>query len=402
VSGGQPVPRTRQPAHHPIGRVGLPIERRALLAAYRAAWAVSALPFRLVSAQAAHDGLIAALRYADGSRPLLRLARSARSVALPPQAVEVGGVRLPHPVVVAAGLVKGDGFDDEPSALAAVSGSRDIVPGWRSVPALLGPVEFGSYTRNPRRGNPGTVIWRDRASLSTQNRVGLRNPGAVAAAAFLARHADRLPPVYGINLAPSPGVDDDERAAAEIVEAASSFEALLRGSGRAPAWYTLNLSCPNTEDDPAAQQTEDRARRLAGPLVDALPVPVWVKIGPALGDRQYEVLATVLADLGARAVVATNTLPGRAPDGSGREAGVGGVRLREHALRAVGILARAAAESARELDVIACGGIMDAHDLAAARAAGARACMVYSALVFRGPLAPALIAGPSRGRGGRR
>jgi dihydroorotate dehydrogenase len=394
---GRVSPATARRATGASRRGADPFARRAFLAAYRAAWSVAAVPLRLVSAQAAHDALIGALRIADGSPPLLRLAGEVRSAALPPQPVEVGGVRLPHPVIVAAGLVKGDGFDDERSALEAVEAGRDIVPGWRSLPALVGSVELGSYTRHPRRGNPGTVIWRHRASLSTQNRVGLRNPGAAAAAAFLARHADGLPRAYGINLAATPGVSDDGRAGAELLEAAASFESLLGETGRGPAWYTLNLSCPNTEDDPAVRQTEERARRLAGPLAEALPVPLWVKVGPALGDRQYEVLAGVLAELGARAVIATNTLPRPAPDGSGNEAGLGGGKLRPHALRAVRVLAGAVAASGRPLDIIACGGIMDAQHLVAARAAGARACMVYSALVFRGPLAPALIA-PSRDR----
>ena len=60
---------------------------------------------------------------------------------------------------------------------------RDVVPGWRSLPALVGAVEFGSYTRHPRLGNPGRVVWRDHATRSMQNRIGLRNPGARAAAA---------------------------------------------------------------------------------------------------------------------------------------------------------------------------------------------------------------------------
>ncbi len=92
---------------------------------------------------------------------------------------------LPHPLIVAAGLVKGDGFASEAEALAAVARGRNIMPGWRSLPALVGAVEFGSFTRWPRLGNPGCVVWRDMATRSMQNRVGLRNPGATAAAAFL-------------------------------------------------------------------------------------------------------------------------------------------------------------------------------------------------------------------------
>ena len=41
----------------------------------------------------------------------------------------------------------------------------------------------------------------DPATRSTQNRVGLKNPGAQAAAAFLARNKTQLPTTYGINIA---------------------------------------------------------------------------------------------------------------------------------------------------------------------------------------------------------
>jgi dihydroorotate dehydrogenase len=40
---------------------------------------------------------------------------------------------------------------------------------------------------------------------------------------------------------------------------------------------------------------------------------------------------------------------------------------------------------------VGCGGILNGDDLRAFQTAGARAGMIYSALVFRGPLAGALI-----------
>ncbi len=140
----------------------------------------------------------------------------ANRAAFPELPTRVGGVELPHPLIVGAGLVKGDGFAHEDEALAAVRAGCDIVPGWRSLPALVGPVEFGSFTRHPRLGNRGRVLWRDSDTRSMQNRVGLRNPGARAGAAHLARHAAELPPVWGLNLAVSPGVTDIEQSQREI------------------------------------------------------------------------------------------------------------------------------------------------------------------------------------------
>ena len=136
--------------------------------------------------------------------------------------------------------------------MLAVSEGRNIIPGWRLVPALAGPVEFGSFTRYPRLGNPGTVVWRNAATQSTQNRVGLRNPGARAAAIFLGQRRSQLPKEFGINIAVSPGVEDIDEQTRHVVESLAFF----LDAGVHPSWFTLNLSCPNTEDDPQGRQLE--------------------------------------------------------------------------------------------------------------------------------------------------
>jgi dihydroorotate dehydrogenase len=147
-------------------------------------------------------------------------------------ALSVGGVDLPFSLILAAGWVKGDGFSSEEEALDAVAAGRNIIPGWRSMPALVGPVEFGSFTRWPRMGNLGTVLWRDVPTRSTQNRVGLKNPGAKAAATFLSQCRGNLPPCFGINIAVSPGVADPSQERHEVLESLDTF--LQRGIF--PSW----------------------------------------------------------------------------------------------------------------------------------------------------------------------
>jgi dihydroorotate dehydrogenase len=44
-----------------------------------------------------------------------------------------------------------------------------------------------------------------------------------------------------------------------------------------------------------------------------------------------------------------------------------------------------------DIDLVGCGGILTGADWSAFQTAGAKAGMIYSALVFRGPLAAALI-----------
>jgi dihydroorotate dehydrogenase len=296
-------------------------------------------------------------------------------------------------LILAAGFVKGDGFESEGDALQAVRRRQNIIPGWRALPALLGPVEFGSFTRYPRLGNPGTVLWRDAETRSTQNRVGLKNPGAVGAAAFLFERRGALPPVFGVNIAPSPGVDDPGQERDEVIEAMRAFIA----RGVRPAWFTLNLSCPNTEDDPGGRQTEDHARTLCAAVTDFLAdyvggtVPLWVKVSPCLSDAQYQALMAAFAETGVRAVIATNTLGQPTPDDPALMAGVGGGRLHDYAVAAAATLADARRQNGYPVDVIGCGGVQDPATYHAFARHGVRAVQYWSALVFGGPLAPAQI-----------
>ena len=237
--------------------------------------------FRL-SAQTAHDGVITLLRLMEQLPLTPQIASAMRHLTCSEVETEVGGVRLTQRLILAAGLVKGDGFSDEKQALRAVNESRrNIIPGWRIVPALVGPVEFGSFTRYPRMGNPGTVVWRHEKTQSTQNRVGLRNPGARAAALFLGKRRDRLPREFGINIAVSPGVHDINQQEREVLESLAFF----LDAGVYPTWFTLNLSCPNTEDDPQGHQLEAETRQLCGAFIECLrsqqlDIPLWVKISP--------------------------------------------------------------------------------------------------------------------------
>lgn len=372
-----------------------PILRAALLAAGGRGYKALARPllFRS-SAQATHDHLLRMLRVADSVPGLAALLATLRGVTLLPEPVSAGGARLESPYIVAAGLVKGDGFASEDEALAAVAGGRNIMPGWRSVPALAGPVEFGSFTRWPRLGNPGEVVWRDPATRSTQNRVGLRNPGAQAAAAFLARHRRALPRQYGINVAVSPGVDAIDAQARDVSESFAAFVA----AGARPAWYTLNLSCPNTEDDPGSHQTVEQARAVCGAALDVLrtgdparATPLWIKLSPGLASTQYHALMGVFADLGVRAVVAANTLAQPAPGDANLQAGVGGGRLHPSAVAAAAALVDAKTALGSPVDVIGCGGILDGASCEAFARLGVRVFQYWSALVYRGPFAAAMI-----------
>ena len=368
--------------------------RRLLLHSLDASYRLLCRPllFRM-SAQRAHSRAMTLLGALDGLPPALVLARQLRRAVSKDRRLEVGGLLLSQRLILAAGLVKGRGFASEDEALqAAAAARRDFLPGWRIMPALVGPVEFGSFTRHPRLGNPGTVVWRDTASQSTQNRMGLRNPGARAAAAFLGARLSQLPAQFGINIAVSPGVTDPAQQQREALEALAFF----LDAGVKPQWFTLNISCPNTEDDPRGHQLEAAAHDLCGGFIAALQqrdldIPLWVKVSPDLADAQYHTLMRVFAQIGVRAVLATNTLALPSPSDATETAGLGGGDLRTAALHAVEQLTLARDRLACAVDIIACGGILDGASWQQYQSLGCQAAQYWSALVYRGPFAAALI-----------
>ena len=90
------------------------------------------------SAQRAHNIVIALLRRLDNSPAAIRLARRLHASTFDSQPVAVGGTQLSHPLILAAGLVKGDGFQCEESAIeSAEDPGKNILPGWR-IHARLG------------------------------------------------------------------------------------------------------------------------------------------------------------------------------------------------------------------------------------------------------------------------
>ena len=342
-------------------------------------------------AQVWHERILDILAEADASNFACGLAKFTHKMSFREQVFDIGGVRLAHPFILAAGFVKGHGFETENDALRAVEMGVNIIPGWKSMPRLVGLVEFGSFTRHPRMGNTGTVMWRDAETQSTQNRIGLKNPGVAAAAQFLSKHLIDLPHTFGINIAVSPSVSDEQA----VLDVRESFDAFLKRDV-IPNWFTLNVSCPNTDDDPSGNQTEHLTRALCEAALGTIKragydTPLWIKLSPDLTEAQYRLLMRVFAELSVQAVVATNTLGQPTPNDALVQAGIGGGRLHLHSLQTADLLKREVQQCGYPVDVIGCGGVLDGDSYLAYKARGISVVQYWSALVYRGPLAAAII-----------
>ncbi len=362
--------------------------RRLCLVVYAVKYAVLRYVLFRFQANTGHDLVHDLLDRWDSHAWLQRSLRRIGRFLRPAAPVRVGGVDLPQPFMLAAGWCKGEGYDNEVRALATVIRDGNLLPGWRTLPHLVGPIELGSYTRWPRQGNQGRTLWRYPAARGLGNRVGLRNPGMRAVAAFLALHRELLPETWGLNLASSPGVTDPHVLRAELAESLM----YLDDARLAPHWLTLNVSCPSHDTDADLQQSTETLRNLLEGIRAAAPtrLPVWLKVSPCLPARQYNQILLLAVEYGIRAIVATNTRQER-EDADGSTWGASGGLLQEDARVALIKLVTLQRMHQAPIDIIACGGIGQGRDLRMVRQLQIKAWQYNSALIYRGPLAATLI-----------
>ncbi|OON89483.1 dihydroorotate dehydrogenase [Pyramidobacter sp. C12-8] len=267
-----------------------------------------------------------------------------------PLALDVGGMKLKVPVVIASGTW----------AYEAGMWADDLT---RHVGAICSK----AITKDPCPGNPGYRIWETPSGVL--NSIGLQNEG-------IDRFIDcRLPDLK------KRGVPVMLNVCMQSAEDLAYMMDRIAEAGDMVDGVELNVSCPNTDHgcmswgvDPAltAQATEMARRRWDGPL--------WVKLTPQAPD--IPAVAKAAESAGASAVVAANTWLGMAIDTlrgvpvfSRRVAGLSGPAVFPLALRVVWDAAGAV-----KIPVIGCGGVDGPDSALAMIMAGASAVEVGAAL----------------------
>jgi dihydroorotate dehydrogenase (NAD+) catalytic subunit len=270
-------------------------------------------------------------------------------------AIDVGGLALPNPVMVASGC-GGTG--------------REL--------HVFGPVgDLGAFvTRSisvaARAGGPSPRIVETPSGLV--NAIGLQNPGLDH---FLATELPWL-------------VQQGARVVVSVVgRSLGEYAELARRLGRSPgvAGIEVNLSVPDAVGFGVLDVREPfHAASVVAAVRRDVPrdLPVLAKVRPDLA-RAAESARTAL-DAGASAVVVGNALPAAMPDG--RPGGLSGPAIRPLALRCVAEVAAALPDA----PLIGAGGIADADDVRSFLAAGALAVQVGTALLHDPTTAARLVA----------
>ena len=276
-------------------------------------------------------------------------------------AVSIGAVRLPTPVIAAAGTF---GYGTE------FAGLVDL--------AAIGAIGVKGLSLAPARGKPPPRLLESPGGML--NAIGLQNIGVEA---FL---RERLPALHAAGarvVANFWGDTADEFAAcAALLDGAPGIVAL-----------ELNASSPNRPEWGRILATD--AAALAAIVRAVRPrvrLPLWVKLSPNVGD--VTAIGRAAEGEGADALSAINTLRAlaidlerRAPSLASGSGGLSGPAIKPVALYMV----RALADAVR-IPVVGIGGIRSGEDALEFLCAGAHAVQVGTA-TFYDPRAPVRIAG---------
>jgi dihydroorotate dehydrogenase (fumarate)/dihydroorotate dehydrogenase len=263
--------------------------------------------------------------------------------------VDLAGIPLLNPVGLAPGFVK------DARVLASVARLG------------FGYVSVGSFTREPRYGNPFPRLVRYPELGAVANSMGLPNAGLAAAVDGLRSRRRVACPVIGSVAGFS---------AEELLESARLIEPYV-------AAVEIGLVCPNTTETERMEELRIFSRLAAG-LADSIRKPVFVKLPPHHSpEERNRTLGLVDECLrtGLQGVSVSGTRPRVEPRlGMGRGS-IAGRPVFQDSLR---VVADVADRAAGRLAIRGAGGVFSGADALQMLEAGATSVEVYSAFIFRG------------------
>jgi dihydroorotate dehydrogenase (NAD+) catalytic subunit len=276
--------------------------------------------------------------------------------------VDLGGIKLANPVVMASGTF-GYGFGYE-----GLIGPRDV-----------GAIITKATTRRPWAGNPPPRIAETPCGML--NAIGLENPGIDV---FLSEHLPRLQSsgaVVVVNIA--------GRTFEEYVEIASMLE-----TSQGVAGIEINISCPNVDVGGMQLGTApDMVYRTVKSVKEATHLPVIPKLSPNVTDIVE--IAKAAESAGADAISMINTLQGMAVDIETKRPVLGNVfgGLSGPAIKPIALRMVYQVYEAVDVPILGGGGIMSARDAIEFLLVGAKAVSIGTGTFVNPKLAMEVKAG---------
>lgn len=275
-------------------------------------------------------------------------------------ATELGRLKLPTPVLVAAGCLR---------SVKDLHGLVDL--------HKVGGIVTTSVTLEPRAGAPNPRICETPSGILYS--IGMQNPGVEA---FIQGELPALLKVGIPVIVSVAGATVDE-----FVKVAGSLNHVPSVAG-----IEVNLAVPDAERGGVFSQSPSRASEIAGAVARHTRFPVFAKLAAETPDVVET--AGACAEAGVAGVTLLSGVPGMAMSvarrrpqlgtGIGR---VGGPAVKPFAMRAVFEVAQAHPE----VPIMACGGVRSGGDALEMILAGAWAVQVGTAMLVE-PTAPLEIA----------
>ena len=310
--------------------------------------------FFLFDSESVHVCTIQAAKTLLAIKPLRNILKS---LTRPHSSLTVNflGLSFPSPIGLAAGFDKNAELGSDLAALG------------------FGYAEIGTITPLPQAGNDKPRLFREPQKKAIVNRMGFNSDGVEIVHKHL-EEKDNSSFCIGINIGKNK-VTSNENALLD-------YKILFEKFKNEAAYFTVNISSPNTPGLRDLQNTEF-LKSLAEIITSlGISVPVFIKLAPEIDEEKLKEIAGLCSGIGPfKGLVLTNTI---ATD----RGGMSGAPLRERSLE---VLKLARKYLPAECAVISVGGIFTAQDVVDRLRAGANSVQVYSALIYEGPFLAAKI-----------
>ena len=281
-------------------------------------------------------------------------------------AVNIEGLTLTGPVGLAAG------FDKNAEVPFAMS---QFGFGW---------VECGTVTPLAQAGNPRPRMFRLAKDKAVINRLGFNNKGLEVFANNLTGQLNRKPvcPV-GANIGANKNATD----------MIADYCTCMRKLWGLPAWFTINISSPNTpglRDLQSAGVLAELLSRISDVREEltgsSASVPVFLKVAPDLDEQQIEDITKAALKFKLSGLIISNTTLAR-PDSlrshyKSQSGGLSGQPLFTASTKILRLFRQA---SKGQIPLIGAGGISTVDQAWEKIIAGASAVQLYTSMVYQGP-----------------
>ena len=280
---------------------------------------------------------------------------------------EIGGIKFENPIGLAAGF-------DKNANLTQILGSVGF-----------GYEEVGSVSGTPAEGNPKPRLWRLKKSKGIIVWYGLTNDGSEKLAQKLGKLKFDIPIGVSIVKTNSPEVLTLERAVPDIIKA-------FKDMADIGSYYTLNISCPNTEGEGLFYNAKNLKVALKEIFNLNIKKPLFIKMPPDLCRTSIDEIIDISRKYGIKGFVLSNIVKHRdmmksydKEELSKIDPGKGSISGKPVEDLSNKLIEYVYKKTRGEFIIIGCGGIFTAKDAYKKIRLGASLLQLITGMIFEGP-----------------